>query len=158
MMWLANKHGRGWCCLLSWHASHTRLTCFDSKSEIRTTTPFVCIAWSRWRLMWPILLCHNLIFISASRLLTYIADYPLSKSRINIQPSLLPLAMNRPFSIKLPSLLKWTCMPSSTIETKFFIMVGTCKTLWMQMFLSFFCKGKSLMCWMGCVVSSLLST
>ena len=71
--------------------------------------------------------------------------------------------MSRPFfSIKYPPLLKRTCMPCSTIwptKTKFFVIVGTCKTLLMQLFLSSLLDGMLSMCRMDvwCRLPSLRS-
>ena len=125
------------------------------------TTPFDCIARSRWRLMRSILLCHNSMFVSILRSLAYMDDFISFESRMNMRPSLPPLAMSRPyFSIKQPSLLKRTCMPCSTIwpnETKFFVMVGTCKTLFYASLIAFFTNGTLPMCRMGCVGSSPVS-
>ena len=149
------------CCLPSWHASHTRSPRFDSKAGSPFTTPFDCIPRSRWRFTWPIRLCHNSIFVSVLRPLAYMADFTSFESRMNKRPSLRPLAMSRPsFSMKQPSLLKQTCMPCSTIwptETKFFVIVGTCKTFLMQVCSPSFPNGTSSMCRMGCRVSSPVS-
>ena len=75
--------------------------------------------------------------------------------------TLRPFSMSRPsFSMKQPSLLKWTCMPWSTIwstETKVFVMVGTCNTFFMQFWLPSFPNETSPMCRMGCKVSSPVS-
>ena len=124
------------CCLPSWHASHTRSTRFDSKAGSLITTPFDFIPRSRWRFTWPILLCHNSMFVSVLRPLVCMADFTSFESRMNMRPSLRLFAMSRPsFSMKQPSLLKRICMPCSTIwptETNFFVMVGTCKTFCMQ--------------------------
>ena len=130
------------CCFPSWHASHTRSTRFDLKAGSPITTPFDCIARSRWRFMWSILLCHNSMLVSVLRALAYMADFTSFESRMNKRPSLRPLAMIWPSSsMKQPSSLKRTCMPGSTIwlsETKFFAMVGTWKTLSMQVWLPSF--------------------
>ena len=95
------------------------------------------------------------------RPLAYMADSTSFESRMNMRPSLRPLAMGQPFfSMKQPSLLKQTCMPCSTIwptETKFFVMVGTCKIFFMQVWLPSFSNGTSPMCRMGCGVSSPVS-
>ena len=121
------------CCFPSRHASHTRSTHFESKAGCPITTPFDSIARSRSRFMWPIRLCHNSMLVSVSRLLAYISNFTSFASRLNNRLSLRPLAMSQPsFSMKQPSSLKRTCMPCSTIwptETKFFVIVGTCKNI-----------------------------
>ena len=89
-------------------------------------------------------------------------QYTSSKSRMNLWPSPHPLVMSRPFfSIKQPPLLNRTCMPFSMIwptETKFFIIVGTCKTFLMQVLLPSFSNEKLPTCRMGCVGLSSVST
>ena len=132
----------GRCCFPSWHALHTRSTRFDSKGGSPITTSFNCIVRSRWKFMWPIHLCHNSKFVSVLRPSAYLGGFTSFESRMNNRPSLHPLAMIWPsFSMKQPSPLKRTCMPCSTIwptETKFFVMVGTCKTFFMQVWLPSF--------------------
>ena len=77
-----------------WHASHTRSTHFDTKAGSPITTPFDCIARSRWRFMWPIHLCHNSMFVSVLRPFVYIVDFTSFESRMNMQPFLCSLAMS----------------------------------------------------------------
>ena len=77
---------------------------------------------------------------------------------MNIRPSLRLRAIIRPsFSMKHPPSLKRTCMPCSTIwptETKFFVMVGTCKTFLMYVWLPSLSNGTLPMCRIRWVVSS----
>ena len=95
-------------------------------------------------------------------ILAYIADFSSFELRINIWPSLRPLAMSQPsFCIKHPSLLKHNYMPclntSWPTETKFFDIIRTCKTFLMQLFFPSLPNGMLSMCRMGCVVSSTVS-
>ena len=77
---------------------------------------------------------------------------------MNIRPSLRLRAIIRPsFSMKHPPSLKRTCMPCSTIwptETKFFVMVSTCKTFLMYVWLPSLLNGTLPMCRIRWVVSS----
>ena len=79
-----------------------------------------------------------------------VADFTSFESTINIWPYLRPLATSRPsFSMKQPSWLNQTCMSCSTIwptETKFFALVGTCKTFLMKVLLHSFLNGTLLTC------------
>ena len=45
-------------CLSNWHASHMPMLSLSVKFGSLMTTPFDCMFWSFWLLMWPILLCH----------------------------------------------------------------------------------------------------
>ena len=83
--------------------------------------------------------------------------------RVNILPTLLPLVTNLHLSLKCstkqPCLLYRTCNPCSTIwqiETKFFVIVGTCNTSAIYFsFPSCIDKGTFPTCSIGCIVSSL---
>ena len=55
---------RSWCCFLNWHASHMLVISFSVNVGSPITTPFDCMFWSFWRLMWSILLCHSFKSVS----------------------------------------------------------------------------------------------
>ena len=85
----------------NWQASHTPSISFSLKFGSPMMTPLDCIPLSFWRLIWPILLCHSSISVSALRLFANMADFTSFDSRINIRPSLRPWVMSQPsFSMK----------------------------------------------------------
>ena len=143
--------------LAEWHASHTSSISFSLNVGNPITTSFDCIALSFLRLMWPIRLCYNFTSESTFVLFANMADFISCESRMNIRPS-----MSRPsFSMKQPPWSNRTCIPCSTIwptETKFFVMVGTCKTFLMYVCLPFSPNRTLPMCRIGCVVLSPVST
>ena len=121
-----------WCCLLNCQASHTPSISFCLKVRSLMKTLIDCISLCLWRLMWPIRVCHNSMSVSALVPFENMVDFILCESTMNIRPSLHPQAMIRPsFLMKQPPWSNRTCMPCSTIwptETKFFVIVETCKT------------------------------
>ena len=82
--------------LPNWHAAHTPSIPFSLKVGSVMTIPFDCIPLSLWRLMWLILLCHNSVSMWTLRSFVNMTDFISFKSRMNIRPSLCPLAMSRP--------------------------------------------------------------
>ncbi len=155
-------------CFPNWHASQiSDITSFVPNLGRLPTRFCFSINLRRWRLTWRTHLCqipmsptpfpcvNNMEFASS-----------MFTSKVNIHPFLFPFAINLPWffmsSTKHPFGLNVTYKPYSTIwptETKFFVMFGT----WSTSFKYFVCpscmdNGASLICVMGCVMSSLVST
>ena len=106
-----------------------------SKVESPMTTSFDCSALSLLRLMWPIRLCHNSLSELALMLFANMADFMSCESRMSVRPALhLRVIIQPSFLMKQPPWSNQACMPCSIIwptETKFFVIVGTCKTFLM---------------------------
>ena len=112
--------------------------------------------------MWPICLWHNLM--SDSTFCPF-ANIVVPKSfvlRMNILPYPCWRAIIEPASsMKQPWWLNRTCMLWSTIcltYTKFLVIVSTCKTFLIQPLWPTWRRRTSLICWMGWMVSSSVST
>ena len=100
--------------------------------------------------MWLNRFCHNSISDSTLCPLAYIAVPTLLVSSMNIWSSLHPCAITlSPSSMKHLSWLNHTCIPWSTIcptNTKFLVIVGTCKTFFIHTLLPMWLRGMFSMC------------